>query len=151
MGTLAGHDHGRQQDAGRRGRLLLARGAALCESRLRGKTANPATRLLAHPSGDRVAVGYPRCARLGGKTAKAATAAENETEGRTSSLKSGDRGKTPDQAPRQFAKPNDRGKNTFGAAQGGARGLKTGIAAVFGVKRGVFRAKRGVFRAKRAF
>ena len=43
MGTLAGHDHGRQQDAGRRGRLLLARGAALCESRLRGKTANPAT------------------------------------------------------------------------------------------------------------
>ena len=42
--------------------------AAKRETKHRGKTANPATRLLAHPSGDRVAVGYPRCARLGGKT-----------------------------------------------------------------------------------
>ena len=45
-------------NAGRRGRLLLARGAALCESRLRGKTANPAT------AAKRGAGGTWRCALL---------------------------------------------------------------------------------------
>ena len=153
MGTLAGHDHGRQRNAGRRGRLLLARGAALCESRLRGKTANPATAAkrglggtwrcvcnAGKPCRPKRSADAPPSPRLrwtagaaatgvnspvGGGNAKACSAAKrgkaqpdrgktrtvrgsstglrgktriergrNETKGRTSSLKSVDRGKT---------------------------------------------------------